>query len=388
MTSSFPDSTPPLPPDFALDIPAFARAFRDTNTSYKFIWASAFLRALEEDDFRPREIPFRRLAAGMLDAARRPVYASRLRIGKDDKTGLWFEQLEASPRWDRKDMHQSQGRIFSARPGDIPGTVVAGLTKYAPFLFLSPFFEEDIPVGVTGSAKFRKIRELANGRFNDAESAPPPYCFPKRDSVVFHPSWAEYIGRNFEIIRSWVLWNWARHLQQKNANIPGIVQKLDENAVRDTEKQKRFWERAMESRPARLSCIYTGEPVAAKNFHLDHYIPWSFAAHDRIWNLVPVSERGNAEKSDRLPDDKHFAGFAELQHAAVRSLHNFPAAEKRKWENIFEPYSDDLNLDVVSAIPDKAVLREALAGAINPLLSLAKSRGFPPFSEKGGNGIL
>ena len=388
MTDSFSSPNPPLPPDSALDIPAFGRAFRGINTSHKFLWASALLQILEEDEFQPREIPFRRLAAGMLDAARRPVHLFRLRLGKDDKTGLWLRQLEESPRWNRREISRLRGRVFSARPDDIPGTIVEGLTGYAPFLFLSPFFGRET-AGMTGSPKFRKIRKLAAERFG--ESSPPPYCFPQSDSVTVHPAWSGYIARNQEIVRPWILWHWARYLQNKNASIPAIVDKLDENAAPDTDKQRKFWRRVMESRRAMLKCIYTGGPVAPDAFALDHYIPWSFVAHDSMWNLAPVSVPGNTEKSDNLPDDRHFGDFAELQHAAVAAFHKFPKAEQGRWEGIFEPYHADLNLDVVSEIPDKAVLREALAGAINPLLSLAKSRDFPSgweFSKNSSGGIL
>ena len=381
-------ANPPLPPDSALDIPAFGRAFRGINTSHKFLWASALLRVLEDDEFEPREIPFRRLAAGMLDAARHPVHLFRLRLGKDDKTGLWLRQLEESPHWNPRELSRTRGRVFSPRAADIPGTIVDGLTGYAPFLFLSPFFERETR-GMTGSPKFGKIRRLAEERFG--ESSPPPYCFPRPDSITVHPAWSEYIARNMDIIRAWVLWHWARYLQNKNSNIPAIVDKLDEASAPNTDKQRKFWRRVMESRRTRLACIYTGRPIAAKEFALDHYIPWSFVAHDNMWNLAPVSALGNAEKSDNLPDSKHFAGFAELQHAAVCAFHNFPKAEKGRWETIFEPYSADLNLDVVSGIPDKAVLRKALADAINPLLSLAKSRDFPSgwkFRKNSKGGIL
>lgn len=375
-------NNPPLAPDSALDIPAFSRAFHGVNTSHKFLWAYALLQILEDDKFKSHEIPFRRLAAGMLDAARRPVYLFRLRLGKDDKTGLWLQQLKESPHWNSRDLARPRKHVFAPRAKDIPGTIVDGLTGYAPFLFLSPFFKQETH-GMTGRPKFAKIRQLATERFK--ESSPPPYYFPKPDSIIVHPAWSEYIARNLDIVRSWVLWYWARYLQNKNSNVPAIVDKLDETSAPNTDKQRKFWRRVMEFCRTNLNCIYTGKYIEAKDFELDHYIPWSFVGHDNMWNLVPASTIGNAEKSDNLPDNKHFANFAELQHTAIRAFHSFPEAEKRRWRTILEPYYTDLNVDVVSEVPDKPVLQEALAGAINPLLSLAKSRDFPSewtFSQK------
>ena len=317
--------TDTLQHDTTLDIAAFSRSFLKVNTSHKFLWSSALLQILEEDGFRPGEISFQRLTAGMLDAARRPVYLFRLRLGRDDKTDLWLKQLEESPHWGSKEISRLQGRVFSARSDDIPGTIVEGLTGYAPFLFLTPFYEHETK-GRTGSVKFKMIRELAAERFHT--SSPPPYYFPKPNSIIVHPQWLEYFSCNLSIVRSWISWHWARYLQQKNANTPAIVYKLDENFTPSTDKQRMFWRRVLENRQNELDCIYTGRSIAPDSFALDHYIPWSFVAHDNMWNLAPVSELGNSEKSDGLPDSKYFTDFVELQYAAVCAFQSFRMPRK------------------------------------------------------------
>lgn len=84
---------------------------------------------------------------------------------------------------------------------------------------------------------------------------------------------------------------------------------------------------------------------------------------------------GNTEKSDNLPDNAaYFGAFAELQFMAVKSLHNFP--DKEKWGDLFESYSSELSLDVISRIPDEEALRGALSAVIGPLISIAGSRDF------------
>ena len=50
---------------------------------------------------------------------------------------------------------------------------------------------------------------------------------------------------------------------------------------------------------------------------LDHFIPWSFVLHDRMWNLVPVSKSINSSKSDLLPPlEKYLDSFIDLQFTA------------------------------------------------------------------------
>ncbi len=363
------------PPCDGLDIAAFSLVFRNTTTSHKFLWGRALLRSLKKNGFQSCEISLPSMAAGMLDAARRPVCVFRLRLSKDDKIDkLWFPELESMPHWNKRMLTRlKDGDIFLRRSHNIPREISEGLTTYASHLFMSPFFGNSVK-GLAGPPKFRKIRALAKERF-DGE-LPPPYRFSGAGgAIIVHPKWAQYISRNFEILDSWIMWELARHLQQINPSIPAIVSKLDAKAAPNTTRQKNFWRRAMARRPGRFHCIYTGEAIADDNFVLDHYIPWSFVAHDNMWNLVPVSDAGNEAKSDNLPDSgEYFNHFVNMQHIAVQSLHAFP--DKTRWDDIFEPYLTDLNLDAAQAAADKSALSAALAGTIEPLLSIAKTRNF------------
>lgn len=85
--------------------------------------------------------------------------------------------------------------------------------------------------------------------------------------------------------------------------MPGIVEKLQPPAARaPLTRQTVWWKEALPLLGDRARCIYTGAPLDPDDLSLDHYLPWSFVAHDRPWNLVPVSPRVNSAKSDSLPD--------------------------------------------------------------------------------------
>ena len=112
--------------------------------------------------------------------------------------------------------------------------------------------------------------------------------------------------------------------------MPGIVEKLQPPAARaPLTRQTVWWKEALPLLGDRARCIYTGAPLDPDDLSLDHYLPWSFVAHDRPWNLVPVSPRVNSAKSDSLPDRRYLAGLAGIQHAA-------PLAEQpaSKWDDI------------------------------------------------------
>lgn len=290
-----------LPAQDGLDISRFSVAFRDTNTSYKFLWALALLRICASKDEPVGEISLRNLAVGMLDAARRPLYVFRLRSRKDDRVPELFRQLENSPRWDTRILARRRGDVFLTRSDEIPQSIVDTLTNYVSRLFLTPFFSERIG-GLAGTPRLEKIRILASSNF--CEKSPPPYRFTDNgNTIVIHSKWKRYIRDNTSILKSWILWHWARYMQRTNPSVPALISKLDEEVMSITRKQRNFWKRVLESERMDCVCIYSGERILVEKFALDHYIPWSFVAHDEIWNLVPVSIRGNELKSDNLPKE-------------------------------------------------------------------------------------
>jgi hypothetical protein len=46
-------------------------------------------------------------------------------------------------------------------------------------------------------------------------------------------------------------------------------------------------------------------------------LPWSFVAHDQLWNLTPTSPEVNSSKSDNLPANTYFDRFVDLQHQGL-----------------------------------------------------------------------
>ena len=123
-----------------------------------------------------------------------------------------------------------------------------------------------------------------------------------------------------------------------------------------------------------LRCIYTGRNLSLETSSLDHFLPWSFIAHDQLWNLVPVDRSINSSKSDCLPSlDRYFDVFAKLQHRCLHLYHRNPG--KTPWHTIIEPYVADLRL-APSDVLDLDKLSTGLRAVIEPLYFLASSQGF------------
>ncbi len=107
------------------------------------------------------------------------------------------------------------------------------------------------------------------------------------------------------VVRGFAEQHFARYVQDRNPNVPGIVNKLSAPTARDLRLARDFWEFVRDGfqekrQPERFRNIYSGQPLTGP-FAIDHFLPWSFVAHDLLWNLAPVDAATNSSKGDTLP---------------------------------------------------------------------------------------
>lgn len=88
--------------------------------------------------------------------------------------------------------------------------------------------------------------------------------------------------------------------------------------------------------------VFTGWPVAAKKYDIDHFIPWSFVMNDELWNLMPMDSSLNSSKSNKLPKwNPFFEAFSENQYLMYRMIQ-----KKEELHRLFEAcYRDNLHSD-------------------------------------------
>lgn len=57
---------------------------------------------------------------------------------------------------------------------------------------------------------------------------------------------------------------------------------------------------------------------------IDHFIHWSYAAHDELWNLSPTTSEINSSKSNHLPDwNSYFPKLCELEYKSYSLVWRF-----------------------------------------------------------------
>lgn len=137
--------------------------------------------------------------------------------------------------------------------------------------------------------------------------------------ITLNPVWDKYITDYYGILIDFINWNLTLFLQARNPNIPNIPNKLSRPYERKSLiKKQKFWDEVIKIGGG-LHCIYTGKLILPRCYAIDHFLPWSFVAHDQLWNLIPVDNNINYSKSDRLPSlDRYLKKMAEEHRKAIK----------------------------------------------------------------------
>ncbi|MEA5499191.1 HNH endonuclease domain-containing protein [Limnoraphis robusta Tam1] len=370
-----------LPSSDQVDVSALSRLFADTTNSYKYLFFISLLDILKRRLFEVLSpISFEEIIVEVLANAWYPHTYFKLSFGSQDKISqkldaLKLEIYEPILNFTDADKKLLRKTIVSQDLKDI----VASLAKYVPFRLISPFFKQEIKLHNVNSGRGTDLEyampEIAENYF---ESRKPLYRFDSNEkrnckSIILHPSWAEYLEENYSIVRAWAAWEWLGYMQKCNPSTPALVNKLFMPSQRESlSKQTKYWKLILEKRPE-TCCIYSNQILNPTRLSLDHYLPWSFVAHDQLWNLVPIVPEVNSSKSNNLPSQKYFTQFVEIQHLGLVTSHQF--MKKNTWEKYVEPYTSDLKLSSEDLL-DLDRLKNAYELTLIPLMNLAKNQGF------------
>lgn len=368
-----------MPDDSGLDIGALSESLSDTTNSYKFLWFLGLLESLPNGAVKssPVVIPQSAVFREMINMADYCLRRYRLNFGASDKMGEYYETLARAANFSgTKSLLSEIGETHESKTAF--NDVCRNLSRFVPQQWLAPFIRSREKLPARSDAAAAKIRELAAAL--SAGDNPPPYHFAENcrgADIVVHRAWVRYFSRNRPIVRGWGLFKWITFLQSRNPNTPGIIAKIAQPERRAQLGKERKWWREMIGRMGGIKCVYSGASItAADDFELDHYVPWSFVGHNRLWNLIPAAKTANAKKSDYLPSaEKYFNKFVNLQYNALAVYNS--SAPKTGWKDIVDSYTGDLRVNI-NPPPTRQKLSAAYGAVIPPLIALAKSQGFSP----------
>ena len=370
-----------LPDSDHLNVSALSRLFSNTTNSYKYLFFLSLLDIINRRHFEVlSSISFEELVVEILANAWYPHTFFKLSFGKQDKIAQKLGSLDLKieePILQFRDLDKKLLRKVIASQ-NLKGAI-SHLRRYVPFRLIIPFLETELQ-GISRGRGNRidiAMPAIADRYFDDKK---PLYRFnssTQKDchSVIVHPDWATYLERHYVIVRSWVAWEWMNYMQKRNPSTPAIASKLFAPTKRDSlGKQTDYWKTVLRSQE--LRCIYSRQLLDAERLSLDHYLPWSFVAHDQLWNLLPTRPEVNSSKSNNLPDNTYFRRFVELQHAGLTITHK--RLSEKQWVKHIEPYILEMRFNKKEDLLDIEKLYNAYDRLINPLISIASNQGFKP----------
>ena len=368
-----------LPESEDLNISALSSLFANTSTSYKHLFFLSLLDILNRRQFEVSSpISFQELIVEMLANAWYPHAFFKLSFGRQDKIAQKLDSLNldiGEPIIQLKDSDKKLLRetIATQNLKDI----VAYLRRYVPFRLIAPFLKSELQ-GVShseGNQVDKAVPAVADMHF---DSRKPFYRFDSiahKDchSIIVHPDWANYLEKHYAIVRGWSAWKWMNYMQKRNPSTPAISNKLFAPTKRESlEEQTKYWKVVLRSQE--LRCIYSQQRLDTQRLSLDHYLPWSFVAHNQLWNLLPTTPEVNSSKSNNLPDNIYFGRFVELQHTGLTTTHK--QLTESKWIKYIESHIIEMRPNEKEDLLDIEKLRNAYDRSINPLVGIASGRGF------------
>lgn len=354
-----------LPGNDYLDISSFQSSLelKFLQNSYKPFWIWAILELLGTKNFKRDYtdciyLNMHDIATKMLSLAWVPTINYRLNFGNSDQLGSFIREIfEANPTV-KRNLDAIQIRKIIQEYTGKNQIIIDKLIRYVPYRFISPFYSEQIK-GIPDGKKNLLIKE-----FSVAE--PHIYKILDDQSLGIPKEWYNYLTINKEIISSWIKLKLIHFLERRNPNIPAISRKLEIDPDRNLNKKRLLWSDFLVVQDA--YDIISGSKIDNSNFHLDHYIPWSFVQHNQLWNLSPMVPENNLKKSDSLPDwEDSFDIFSENQYRFYCWL-NKNVKKKALEEYIY--VLKDIFISDFSSFSDK------MEGTLKPQWQIASSIGY------------
>ena len=282
-----------LPYSEELEIQYLSRLFDNTSECYKFFWFQAIVIKILEGK---TEISYGELLDEMIADAWYMVTEYHLNLGpKDNLEALvkYISQISGMKTSEKKNVILDFLRTCEDKEVMRMKRI---LIQNVPYRLQAPFMHSMKGKAWDVSSE-RKIE-----RINQEKRL--LYYFTAYNglntTIIIQPEWCQYILKNQEIIKGWLQYNIILYLQKRNPSVPGIADKLCAPDERKVDKVKKYWKLILTLHPVHE--IYNDIELNGKDMSIDHFVPWSYVAHDEFWNLHPTTRSINSSKSNNLPD--------------------------------------------------------------------------------------
>ena len=367
-----------LPENQDLPIDRLASVFRNVTNSYKYFWFLTILELIESSD-SDGILSLEDISIRMLSNVWYPLDFYKLSFGKQDGfrplTQIVNSKIEVDNTSSSAPLYEQIVEQLSLDELKDLLDQVKVLLRWVPYRFQRPFLSDQL-----GSIKDSKVNEAiveyATRSFTQGD-ARAMYSFNNDGTIHIQPTWLKYLQKNCAILKGFVYWELCKFVQKNNPNVSGIVDKLSKPVRRNLKEASLYWSRFLDLNQ-RTACIYSDQIVGKDSMSIDHFIPWRYVVHDKIWNLTPTIRTVNSSKSDNLPSiDRYLSKFTELHFKAFEQM--YLSTNSQRHYKVLEEYSLIFR-DSLSVIKDYSydIFAGKMIDIIRPLYQTAANLGFEP----------
>ena len=361
--------TPPY--DEELNIGVLSRIFdrnRITN-SYKYFWFMAILKKIGNEHF---EFTYDELINQMLADAWYMVTEYNLRLGPNgvadylEETVRYIFNKEKFPSASKEE--DLLNYLDMTDDTNIGKFKKEYLIQNVPYCLQSPFYPDIKNLGRTKTDLINQRPHLL-------------YYFVAlsglKSRIRVNDDWKTYLFKNKDILMAWVKYNLAGFLQDRNPNVPGILDKLEKPEKRNLSRVSKYW-KVILTKDSSIRDIYGDIVMNDEKISIDHFVPWQYVASDELWNLSPTTKSINSRKGNHLPVfDTYFDKLAHIEYRAYL-IWQADKTDRDLYDECLEYHvnSDAARKNLYGDGLDELKFKNALRDIIKPVYDSAKLCGF------------
>ncbi|WP_457644296.1 HNH endonuclease domain-containing protein [Persephonella sp.] len=149
------------------------------------------------------------------------------------------------------------------------------------------------------------------------------YGFIKFDKDLYFilSEFGSFINGTDSIIFKWALFSANINKRSDIEKIIFLLRRSTE-VQRDVYDARKVYDRYIKS----LRCVWSDKRLNLVNYEIDHALPFSITFVNDLWNLLPVQDRVNKKKSDKIPT----SDLIERRRGYIKNC----------WNLLFEEYKD------------------------------------------------
>ena len=309
-----------LPYSETLDIQYLGKFFENTSECYKLFWFKAIMTKLDEGK---TELTFEELVDEMIADAWYMVSEYHLNLGpRDNLERLVHYMHEITGMKSAEDKQTILKYLRECNDREIIRYKKI-LIDNVPYRLQAPLMTELRSSELDGNVILRIERINRQTHLL--------YYFGVYDGlgtmIRLQEDWVRYLQKNRAVILGWLQYHMIRYLQRRNPSVPGIADKLYPPQERNLKRVIQYWKLIAELQPVKE--IYGNNIITPQQMSIDHFVPWSYVAHDEFWNLHPTTKSINSSKSNHLADwETYFTGLANLQYESYQMMWQYEAVRK------------------------------------------------------------